>query len=796
MSLPLAIILSVSGVIILVFWLSCFGIQMKKIKRIILCSVSFLLFVQIARKKIEFHEMRKDTLIKLFLSIIPSIIYLGPIVITRRLYFYSDLQTYCSMADWYRDSTYFTPVALGDYNGWLNLVEKYYTEGLRCGSQFLLSFFTDIFSVEFSIELFAPVMAFGIFLYTLAIWHCAENFIGTPDRKTINVMILFCGLNSTVLLWTATTGLMPQMYGFSLALTVVSLFINKCSFNKKGRMHIAFGIIGAALVLVYGEIVPFIVLGLLIYFGICYLENKSDGKIMLRYLMLELLAVVIFSAIYIPNFVKSIFFQMSDLVGYEIPFGILEYLGYFFSTIYVNTIYSFDTIDFFQIISLFMTISLLILFVKSFFSGNYGRDIKKEFLCLSIPFIVMGIYYLFLAENPYREGETGNSWNIYKIIQYYTALMLPYVVYLILRLIYQIKYKKIMVFLFWGWCVFNIVSAISYSNYITVYATTLTGNKENPTLEYYKLSEKYRNYEGKIYLCNISSSHQLAISYFLQNNQLNSCWSKNVINYKDDGIILTYAPLQEGEIANLAETDVWFEILGAIHEPEYSTQEMWQWAFGDSEIVAYPGDGLYMVEFGIKTLDNEERIIVYLDDEVIFDGIVDSLQGEKIKFYMSGSGHEERKIRIEYDGNVYTGYNGDTRSLAYRIIDFSIHKENAEVIMESTLYDEEHSGETSWRWASDDTTIEVMGYDSDKTYQVSFGLSALRGEENVIIYLDKEIIFEGNIDDVTIERIEFIVKGDQKHTIEIVYNGKSYTGINGDPRTLAYRIIDFEVYEY
>lgn len=714
-SFSLSILIAASSLILAVFWLSFFGLIMKWIVIIILSIISILFIVQMVRGKFKvYHFENKQEIFRLGIAFGAAIIYLLPIVFYNRLYFYGDIFAYVSEADFLRENAYLIEPNFDSFSPWLYEPYIYWENGFRIGAQMFLSFWATIFRVELSIELFAPCLAAGIFLITVAVCNFGEKFSEKLDDKTINFMVIFSALNSTIIFWSAAMGLLPQIFGFAFSITVISLFINGGEYEKSISFHLIFGIVATALILSYNELLPFTVLGLFIYFCWDWFKNKSSRRMMIKYLLLDIFATLVFCSIYIPNMVKAILKQMTDVVGYEIEYGVFEYIGYFFSTIYVGGVKKAGQVIFCAVLTM-IVLGFLINGVVA--SIREKESIIKEAVCIMLPYVIMAMYFLFFAHNPWNEAERGNTWSVYKVVQYCTVIMIPYTILFIVK--GSKKWKKVFACMGIIWCCVNVVWALKFQSWITSYSCTLTGNEKNPKEEYYKLREKYLGCEEKIWLNGVPNAHQLAISYFLKDSQVNTIFSKPGAEYNGDGIILTYDPLTE-EPANLIQTDFYFNYSESLYDAEASSEESWRWASGDAKFLITPTElGTYSVRFGLQALDGMEEVVVSVNGNVVYEGFISSTEYTDISFEMSWSDYTRSEINIEYRGDAKTGVNGDDRLLAYRIIDFSIEPKTADSVSISqdgdfliehgdTLYEEETSEEENWSLASGDAMYLIM----------------------------------------------------------------------------------------
>lgn len=799
-SFSLSILTAASSLIVAVFWLSFFGLIMKWIVIVIWSIISILFIVQMIRGKFKIYPFEnKQEILRLGIALGAAIIYLIPIVYYNRLYFYGDIFAYVSEADFLKEYAYLTEPNFDAFSPWLYEPYIYWENGFRIGAQMFLSFWATIFRRELSIELFAPCVAVGIFLITVAVCSFGESFSEKLNDKTVNIMALFSALNSTIIFWSATMGLLPQIFGFVFSIAVISLFINGGKYEKSISLHLVFGIVATALILSYNELLPFTVLGLFIYFCWEWFKNKSDRRTMIKYLLLDTFATLAFCCIYVPNVVKAILRQMVDVVGYDIKYGIFEYIGYFFSTTYVGgSEKAGQTI--FCIVLTMIVIAFLINGVIS--SIREKSSIVKESVSIMLPYVIMAIYFLLFTRNPWNEAERGNTWSVYKIVQYCTVIMIPYTILFIVK--GSKKWKKVFTCVGIIWCCVNTIWALEFQTWVTSYACTLTGNEKNPKEEYYKLREKYRGCEEKIWLNGVPNAHQLAISYFLKDSQVNTIFSKPGAEYNGDGIILTYDPTTE-EAANLTQTDFYFNYSESLYDAEASVEESWKWASGDTKILITPTElGTYSVGFRLQAFDDTEEVVVSMNGNVVYEGLISSTEYTDVSFEMSWSDYTRSEINIEYRGDAKPGLNGDDRLFAYRIIDFSIEPKTADSVSTSqnddflieygdTFYKEEASAEENWRWASGNAKCLVMPAKTGK-YLVQFQMQALE-EGEVTILANEDVVYEGMISSKEYTNVAFEMSWDELtgQEINIIYKGDGKSNVNGDARMLAYRVINFEI---
>ena len=129
---------------------------------------------------------------------------------------YNDSFTYVSIADYLLQKSFFTPADPGAYQPVLTQILLYQRFGLRMGSNFLLSFFTALFGLEYSFDVYLPTVALGLWLALPGFWFFCRRglFLSFP---AVRLAALFYALNFSVPVANALSGFMPQTWGMVFA---------------------------------------------------------------------------------------------------------------------------------------------------------------------------------------------------------------------------------------------------------------------------------------------------------------------------------------------------------------------------------------------------------------------------------------------------------------------------------------------------------------------------------------------------------------------------------------------------
>ena len=131
------------------------------------------------------------------------------------------------------------------------------------------------------------------------------------------------------------------------------------------------------------------------------------------------------------------------------------------------------------------------------------------------------IYFVFFTENPFIGGTT-NTWSVFKLVQYYAVLLLPFIAIFFVQSLK--KYPKIILSSIMVFVIFNVYQGINYTKQLAGDMKMYVGT-ETPLQEYYNLYYEYGNCQQTVELINVPIKHRQMITYFLKDTELVSDWS-------------------------------------------------------------------------------------------------------------------------------------------------------------------------------------------------------------------------------------------------------------------------------
>lgn len=656
--------------IILVFAVSCFKYRKK----------CFILVKIVGRANLL------GILVCVLTGLLPMMIYF----IYHAIYPYCDGFTYLCNADYllshgYRDSINTQSLA---NSPWLSQTYLYQQNGFRIGVQMLLSFFTGLFGADMSVKAYLPILGFGVFLCGVAALGFGRETNKFSDSERL-FSAVFTAFNGTIIIWLAEYGFVPQLYGSGLIILGISRFISirKWEDDKYWYLLSEMLFIGA-LAYVYNEMLPFFALlaGAYLILILCK-DKKRFSKAVLNSIICAG-GVIIIILPYFGGMIKAILAMLSATVGWNQEKGILTYILYYFSTIAPDS-----TIGGIRLTgnsnSLLVTIVFSVMAVGAFLVGLYSRVIKDkekgnliEMIILLSPYILMFIYYSFVVDNPFGDGR-GNSWSVFKTIQYAFVVAAPYIAYYLLHGLQKLNKILIVIYSIF-FVLFNIYNSYLYQGALAQNMIRLTGNLQNPMEEYFKLQNKYKNSNEKIFLSdNIDIKHRQMITYFLKSNTLVSDWSTDGYfadipleqEKKPVDICLVYEEADDS-IANVVERSYTVDFGNGVYNLEMNEEDEWRWCQKQATLLVNNISGFDdLVTFAMDiwpTNSSENEIIIKDENGVIFEGKLsaESMTHIEIPIVLQKSVLE---LELLFEGAIDSGNPLDNRELAYRISNCEVY---------------------------------------------------------------------------------------------------------------------------
>jgi hypothetical protein len=692
--IPLTLLLGTSVLIIISFWLSYIGLPFKKSCYLFLLLIFIINTFVIYLKRTTYKTLLKEGISKnpklILLCIIAGGMALIPIVIYSAEFTYGDTYTYVCIADFLNNNGYRTPIQLDGYTPWLTQMALYQSKGLRIGAQMLLSLFTNILHREFSLELFAPTSALGVVLCGASVWFfLQQNYDLNRNTKWIGIILTV--FNMPIIVWSSIFGFFPQLFGIVFFICALTMYLRIFKEHESVSVNVILcGVFIACTAFVYSEMIPFLVLDFIAIFIYKSVRNKKKFIYFVNITFIcGLLAIALLGPYFISMF-RAIISQFGTVVGGEQTMNWWSYIGYLLSTVSIG--FNYNATGYSIIIKTIFSICTFTMLVFGAYgikkiSRNKNGKLIEEFLLLSLPFLLMLIYFTSFAKNPFGDGN-GNSWGVYKLVQYYATIFIPYFSVFISEFID--KKKKILVII--GtilYISFNIMNVNYFSKNVTEPMRSSTGNQVNPIGEYYKLYSKYKNEDKKINLVGLPIEHRKMITYILRNNKLISNWSSDVYfgmfgtnpdpEYDTNGIILVYDTLAEGTIANLKEVDGGIVIAATgtgFYTSESDGINNWNWSQPVSELVITNISKSEKIEISFSAIvanndSKDKTLFIYDADKILAEIKLTGTELTHTKLELEISKQSEKKIRFVYNGDVKASNELDSRELSFGIWNLS-----------------------------------------------------------------------------------------------------------------------------
>lgn len=214
----------------------------------------------------------------------------------------------------------------------------------------------------------------------------------------------------------------------------------------------------------------------------------------------------------------------------------------------------------------------------------------------------------------------------------------------------------------------SIRNGIVYADQSVEPIRQLTGNRENPIGEYYKLYNTYKNETRMINLIGAPETHRKLVTYFLQNNLLMSDWGSDsyfyvyhdyVPEYDAEGIILQWNPYSENAIANyeeLQQLPITFELGENFYSQETNGTDVWNWCDGRGgvlKIINFSPKKKMKVSFEISCVDTNLADIVISNEngEILEIVSVNNQKRERVELILEFGDETGKELYLSYDGS-------------------------------------------------------------------------------------------------------------------------------------------------
>lgn len=666
------------------YWLSCFSknglrgpskyfILLALLGAVSICVIRRTLFRQYLKSVSKGDII--NFLICSVLGALPMVLIIG----FGAQFPYIDGYTYICNADYLMDYGYNVIIQPEDtmLHPWLSQTMLYQNANLRIGAQMFLALFSGLFNVKFSLELFMPITAYGVFLCGMAAWSFAsKKYAESRYYKTIAIILVVA--NVPIVLWNAVYGFMPQTFGSAFFMAALAAILGFENWKKDAKWNIlSTALLFACGALCYNEMLPFLVLVTAMIILKYLILNKNERKQIIVYISCCAITAMIYIVTFVPSMIRSTLAQFGVVVGWHQDKDIYTYISYFLSTVPAE--YSFHsvpysmTLFFYEILTVILLVAVIIGFGKS------KKSVKTEFICVSLPYVLVLLYFVIFTDNPFIGGR-GNSWSIYKLMQYYFVAAVPYIAICISEILNKM-HKAVIIVIIAGFAMFNMGNAVSYMETLSYSMENYVEESEESIYEYYKLYEQYGQSEQRIILHNIPDKHRQMITYFLKDVELISDWNRDVYysvipdmpqQLFNTGIHLTYDLDATGGVAGLVERDVNLEMGEGFYEQESDEDSYWNWSKKEStiSIVNYTSNDLLLCfeVFGIKNEETEELRIYSNNNELLQR--VEVVPGELTNIKVNVPA-DMSEIHFSYSGDEVVSET-DARELAFAVKGYTI----------------------------------------------------------------------------------------------------------------------------
>ena len=436
----------------------------------------------------------------------------------------------------------------------------------------------------------------------------------------------------------------------------------------------------AALALTYNEILPFLVLLIaVIVVRRIIQEHTKCFQILRSILVCGILSITLIST-YFGGMLHAIFLMMNATVGWYQDKNIETYLAYFLSSVPAD--YCFKTTALSPESFILELVTLLAALLPIIGIYKLKKEIKLEFFWLTVPYALIFLYFIFFTKDPVS-GGIGNTWNIFKMMQYYFLVAILLIGIAISK--YLEKRGRLAVVFLVVFIGLNTYNGIQYAGYLSHFMKDYTGVKVNPMEQYYLLREKWGG--NCIVLVDVPQEQRLPLSYFLRDNHLViDCSSENVYSYikgkgldfsNDNLVILTYdcngvmqlACEDHDPVCKLYQcNNIITNVQGIYGLEENSDGRQWCWSRRQSEMTVekdiFSDTEIMLLNLANGSKESNADLDIYVNEKLFNTVTLSSTQETSILIELKD---KISNIRFDYKGNVNLSNINDPRELAFII---------------------------------------------------------------------------------------------------------------------------------
>lgn len=471
--------------------LSFFGLPIKSF------SIPFLFFYSIFGFGILSYKIKHRLIIfdstdtKIFfltlvITIFGALIILFPIIKNDAFDYSNDQATYIVHSEYLQNKTFFEKVNYPKEQ-WIKEFNTYQELKLRMGAQFFMAFMRSVLPIKHTLEIYPAIIAYSqltsVFVLVLLVLSLGGDFVTCIVFLLLNLF----ALNSNILI--IILGFYPQTFGIILVVFCFSLFVDFISEKKNITNSYLLQIISfACLVLTYQEIVPFYFGSILLISTFLFFKKEINFKKYVYVISIYPLSAILFP-VFTYMLLTGLKTQSKAIVGWNEKIGLLKYLELITGQ---DSLKSFELTKKTFVFLLGILTAIVLFFVGVFQSLkiNKFRSILYFFL---LPYLFAFIYFRFFLINPF-DHTIGQSWNIYKIVQWTYWIPTILISFGIVFFLKRNKLsKKILIIIF----LMLLPSFVSNFRGLIQYHTNeqkISFNSSNPLGEYRKIIDNPKAY--------------------------------------------------------------------------------------------------------------------------------------------------------------------------------------------------------------------------------------------------------------------------------------------------------------
>lgn len=567
----------------------------------IICASTFFL-----RNKLRYKITTKRNLVEFLLVCLAAIIIsLMPILVYDSFSIYNDTIGYISISDYLYNHGFLKKYIVNIFQPLDSLILLVQPLRARVAGSFFMTAVQSIFGSKNSIFIFPVVQTFGMIL-TLASVVVAARWMFRLRWKYILITLILVVITFNPIYYSIHNGFYHQIYGWSYLLVTLASFsrlIQTSTSQNYKRFFLINAIFLSSLLLIYPELFPFAFLSLSLSALMPFVRKKTNKKRWMLLLCGQVVVILLITNIGFIGVFKFLQGQSSCIVGCNITYSTFEFLK---TALGIMPIQSSDLVM--NIIGI-LFFSLFIFAVYNLIKTNYVRYFT--WLSSILVFFVVFVYFMFFVNNPWIPGAKGQTWNLFKIVNWIYPILIVGIGYAIS----QLRWKKITTAFVLTACIWIAIISHPYYYHQAVYVNMYT-KSDHPFTAYKQFAAAVKNINSHRPIELLCSNNNKILAYFLNPIPVIADW-------RDDLYLrnLKYTQINERHYIILPTPDVITDKARALpantslidstmphvtnfknfYDSESSPETSWRWTSGDVVIkFNYDKDGQAKINFKIK----------------------------------------------------------------------------------------------------------------------------------------------------------------------------------------------------